>query len=264
MERIALWEHDIPCCRPDFGQEAPSCELYPVPSPRGMVVVLPGGGYTHLADHEGKPMAEKVNRFGWSAMVLRYRRHPYEAPVPQLDARRAVRLARYNAAAWGYRPDRILIMGFSAGAHLAGCTAFLEDGWAGDPDAPDPADRLSARPDGVILGYGVLTMGRFTHEGSRNCLLGARANDPAVLAAYSLENRVTDNAPPAFLWHTAEDGAVRVENSLQLAAALRAHNIPFELHVFPRGAHGVGLAESIPGTRRWPELMREWMDGLTL
>ena len=259
MQEIPLWEKDIPFYDAAVGQPAPSLMLFPVSRPRGMILVLPGGGYTHLAPHEGAPIAERMNGFGWSAAVLRYRLAPYQAPVPQLDARRAMRLLRFQSAAWGYAPDRILIMGFSAGAHLAACAALQADRWAGDPSSADPVERQSARPDGLISCYGVLTMGPFSHAGSRDSLLGEKAKDPALLAEYSLETRVTEDAPPAFLWHTAEDASVPVENSLGLAASLSARRVPFALHVFPRGRHGLGLAESTPCACRWPELLHEWL-----
>ena len=189
---------------------------------------------------------------------------PYRHPIPLGDAQRAIRTVRHRAAEWRIDPKRVGILGFSAGGHLAGsATTIFDDGKA---DAADPIDRQPCRPDAAVLCYAVLTFGEFRHNGSMVNLLG-KDPDPALQKEMSLENGVTPQTPPTFLWHTADDGAVPVENSLLFAMALRRHKVPFALHVFPRGPHGIGLAQGprgakAPAARQWPALCAEWLKGI--
>lgn len=147
-------------------------------------------------------------------------------------------------------------MGFSAGGHLAATLATHFD--SGDPDSADPVERFSCRPDAIVLGYAAVSFGRFRHHGSFQRLLG---NDPpeALVRDLSCEEQVTPETPPAFIWQTADDASVPVENSLLFAMALRRHRVPFELHVFPSGRHGLGLARELPEVARWTELCRDWL-----
>ncbi|MFO7535036.1 MAG: alpha/beta hydrolase [Kiritimatiellia bacterium] len=256
---IPLWPDGVPT--PDGvipPKETPQLQLYPVSgaAPTGFVVVCPGGGYARRADHEGEPIARMLNAAGMAAGVVIYRCAPHRFPVPQMDAMRAVRLARANAAAWSLKSDKIGILGFSAGGHLAASVATLAD--AGDPGSADPVARLSARPDAAILCYPVISFGEWGHRGSQNNLLGPLAS-PVLADQLSLEKRVDASTPPTFLWHTAEDSAVPVVNSLLFAQALAAHKIPFELHVFPNGGHGLGLAKDDPVVGQWPALCVKWL-----
>ena len=209
------------------------------------IVVCPGGGYGGLADHEGKDYAEWLNQHGIAAFVLKYRlgSQGYRHPRMLEDAARAVRLVRSKASQWGLDSERVGIMGSSAGGHLA--STLLTHFDAGDSAATDPVDRVSSRPALGILCYAVITMGGFTHQGSRSNLLGKEPS-PDLIWQLSNELQVTPKTPPTFLWHTVEDTAVPLENSLQFASALRKAGVPFDLHVYEKGRHGIGLADKAP------------------
>jgi acetyl esterase/lipase len=220
------------------------------------VIVLPGGSYRRRADHEGEPVARWLNEIGIHAFVLDYRVAPYKHPVPLIDAKRAIRYVRYHAAEWNIDPYRIGILGFSAGGHLASTTGTKFDG--GDPETDDPVERVSSRPDVMILGYPVITFGKHRHDGSMKNLLGvdAPADRRELL---SNELHVTSQTPPTFLWHTAEDETVPVENSLLFASALSLHKVPFDLHVYESGRHGLGLALDHPEAYLWTEACEKWI-----
>ncbi|MDY0168888.1 MAG: alpha/beta hydrolase [Thermoguttaceae bacterium] len=224
------------------------------------IVVCPGGGYGHLAvDHEGKQIAEWLNSFGVAAFVLEYRHRGrgYGHPAPLQDAQRAIRTVRAGAEAFGIDPKRIGILGFSAGGHLASTAATHFD--AGDPNAADPVERVSCRPDFALLCYAVIAFGEpFTHAGSQRNLLGPDAPEDLIRSCSS-EKQVSPETPPTFLWHTDEDRGVPSENSVQFYLACRRHGVPAELHVFRTGRHGLGLAADVPGTREWPKLFEQWM-----
>ncbi len=239
-------------------RETPRLELYPVSGgkPTGWVAVCPGGGYGGRAPHEAEPIARMLNAAGISAGVVHYRVSPHRGPVPQMDAMRAIRFARAHAAAWNILPDKIGILGFSAGGHLAASVAVHAD--HGDAGSADPVARLSARPDAAILCYPVISFGEWGHRGSRNNLLGPMPT-AAQMEQFSLEKQVDSATPPTFLWHTADDAGVPVQNSLLFAQALASHRIPFELHVFPKGAHGLGLATDDPIVGQWPALCVKWL-----
>jgi len=258
---LKLWPNveEIPGYRQDFPEEIPHLTpfLLKKEKPHGAVIVCPGGGYHHRAEHEGAPVAEWLNSLGISAFVLHYRVAPYQHPVPYWDARRAIRYVRYHAAEWNLDPEKIGILGFSAGGHLAASTGIYFD--EGNPKAADPVERMSSRPGLMVLAYPVIVMdGEFAHQGSRERLLG-EAPDPDALARMSLEKNVSANTPPAFLWHTANDASVPVENSLWMAAALSRCRVPFELHVFPEGKHGLGLAPNLPEVAVWKDLCAAWL-----
>ncbi|HOB33879.1 MAG TPA: alpha/beta hydrolase, partial [Verrucomicrobiota bacterium] len=212
------------------------------------IVICPGGAYQHLADHEGRVYAQWLNEHGVAAFVLKYRlgSDGYRHPRMLEDAARAVRTVRARASEWGIDPGRVGIMGSSAGGHLAATLLTHFD--AGDPNSADVIERQSSRPDIGILCYPVITMGPFTHRGSRNNLLGTNA-PPELIEDLSNELRVRKDTPPCFIWHTVEDRTVPVENSLRFAEALRAAGVPFELHLYEKGAHGLGLGvrSYVPG-----------------
>jgi acetyl esterase/lipase len=258
---IPLWPDGAPGVKEHTPPDIPNIVPYLLEKPErhGAVVVCPGGGYAGRADHEGAPIAQWLNGCGISAFVCNYRVTPYQHPYPSLDASRAVRWVRFHAAGWNVKPDRIGILGFSAGGHLASTVGTHYD--SGDPQAPDPIDRVGSRPDAMILCYPVITFGEFRHEGSMVNLLGA--NPPEDLrASLSNEQQVTRNTPPTFLWHTADDEGVPAENSLLMAEALRRNGVPFELHVFQSGPHGLGLAPEHPHVAHWAEVCGEWLSKL--
>ena len=226
---------------------------------RASVVVCPGGGYGHLAvDHEGRQVAEWLNGLGIAAFVLRYRHgKPHRHPEPLMDAQRALARVRHDAAKWELDPDRIGILGFSAGGHLASSagTLFHE----GDPEAEDPLDRVSCRPDFMILVYPVITLeGEAAHRGSRRNLLG---DDPApeLIERLSTHRQVTKRTPPTFLVHATDDRGVPVENTLLFYRALVKAGVPAELHVFPKGGHGFGLGKKGSSAAAWPGLCARWL-----
>ena len=223
-------------------------------------MICPGGGYGGLAAHEGKGYAQFLQMHGINAFVLKYRlgSASYRHPVMLGDAARALRTVRANAGAWKIDPDKIGIMGSSAGGHLA--STLLTHFDEGDAAAKDPIERVSSRPDLGILCYAVISMGPLTHRGSRKNLLGAEPS-AKLIKELSNELQVTPQTPPTFLWHTANDGAVKVENSLAFATALSKAKVPFALHVFENGRHGLGLASKPPykDTHPWAGDLLYWL-----
>jgi acetyl esterase/lipase len=209
------------------------------------MVVCPGGGYAGLAPHEGEAYALWLNQQGIAAFVLKYRlgSSGYRHPRMLQDAARAMRLVRFHAAEWKLDPKRLGIIGSSAGGHLA--STLLTHFDAGQTGAADPIDRVSSRPDLGVLCYAVITMGDDTHRGSRENLLGKDAS-PELIKELSNQLHVSQETPPCFLFHTYDDAAVPVENSLEFAAALRRARVPFELHIYEHGAHGLGLGTNSP------------------
>ena len=256
---IPLWDK-APGFEAGYGQAEPSITLYPVQNAHGAVLVLAGGGYHYKAEHEGVPVARKLNEYGFFTAVLDYRVAPYHAPVPQWDALRATQWLRHLAPEYGYQPDHVAILGFSAGGHLAASATYMRIGLP-ETKSDDPLKDLNSRPDAAILCYPVITLGAYTHEGSRNNLLGEGASQD-LIEAWSVERQIGEDARPAFVWHTSDDGAVPIQNSLMLTSALAERKVPFALHIWPHGSHGLGLAEETPGICRWPELAAEWLRSL--
>ncbi|HEY3397158.1 MAG TPA: alpha/beta hydrolase [Armatimonadota bacterium] len=263
-EIIRLWEDPAPLATGDAAGDIPTLTVFLPPAELATgqaVVVCPGGGYGGLAcDHEGYQIGAWLNERGIAAFMLRYRVAPYRHPAPLLDAQRAVRTVRARAAEWGVDPARIGIWGFSAGGHLV-ATVGTQPG-ACDPAATDPVDRVSARPDFLILCYPVISLtAPYSHFGSRDNLLGVPAN-PALSAALSAETQVTADTPPTFLFHTDADEGVPAENSVAFYLALRQAGVPAELHIYRPGGHGVGLAQSDEVLCTWPERLADWLRGL--
>jgi acetyl esterase/lipase len=262
-ETIKLWEQGAP------GEQATKPEVEPVlllsrPNESvavpTAVIVIPGGGYAHLAmDHEGAQIADWLNSMGVTAFVLKYRMSStgHRHPVPMLDGQRAIRAVRARANEWNIDPNRIGIIGFSAGGHLASTLGtHFDDGMS---KAEDRIDRVSSRPDFMILCYPVISMTtNFIHRGSRDNLLGPNP-DKSLLDELSNETQVTRDTPPTFLFHTTEDTAVPPENSIAFYTALRKAGVPAELHLYEHGPHGVGLARNIAGTNTWPDRARDWL-----
>jgi acetyl esterase/lipase len=258
-----LWPEGAPGAVGAEAVDKPKITVYRAPADkanRAAVVVCPGGGYVVLAsDHEGRMVAEWLNSFGVSAFVLQYRLGPrYRHPAPLQDAQRAIRMVRARAAEWGVDPDRIGILGFSAGGHLASTAATHFD--EGKADATDPIERVRSRPDFAILCYPVISfVTPAVHAGSRSSLLGENP-DPKLVESLSGELQVTPRTPPTFLWHTDDDEAVPVENSVLFFQAMKRAKVPGELHVFAHGKHGVGLAPDDPVLSQWPHLCAQWME----
>ncbi len=256
-----LWPSGAPGAKGSQPEDIPSFQHYPAPADRATgaaIVVCPGGGYGRLAPHEGHDVAVWLNSIGVSAFVLKYRLGPrYNHPAMLWDVQRALRTVRARAAGWKVDPQRIGVMGFSAGGHLSSTAATHFDD--GNPQASDPIDRVSSRPDVAILCYPVISLQPpFAHMGSRKNLLG---DNPAaeLVELLSNEKQVTAKTPPTFLFHTVDDAGVPVENSMLFADALRKNKVPYEMHLFEHGRHGVGLAKDDPALSAWPKLLENWL-----
>jgi acetyl esterase/lipase len=258
---LPLWNGPAPGALGDSADDQPTITPFLVPAARATgaaVVVCPGGGYAHLAtDKEGDQIALWLNSLGVSGFVLKYRLGPkYHHPIELGDAQRAIRTVRSHAAEYHVQPDRIGIMGFSAGGHLASTAGTHFD--AGDASAADPIDRVSSRPDFLILCYPVISFGPFAHRGSERMLLGDQP-DPKLVENLSNELQVTPQTPPTFLFHTTADTTVPVENSVLFYSALRKAGVPAELHIYERGPHGVGLAQTDEALSSWPARLADWL-----
>jgi acetyl esterase/lipase len=260
-QEVPLWETGAPGATGEADTDKPTITIYR--AARGAngtgVIVAPGGGYANLAiDHEGRQVASWFNAMGVSAYVLKYRLGPrYHHPIELGDAQRAIRTVRSRAKELGVAPDRIGMIGFSAGGHLAATAGTHFD--AGKREAADTLDRVSSRPDFLILGYPVISFDpAIAHAGSVKNLLGDRP-DAALIDDMSLERQVTAQTPPTFLFHTTTDATVPVENAVRFYLALRKAGVPAEMHIFANGPHGVGLALGDPALSMWPTLLSNWL-----
>jgi acetyl esterase/lipase len=261
-KEMLLWEKGTPGAVGNEAADKPTLTISLPPSVQAngaAVVICPGGGYGFLAvDHEGKQIAQWLNSVGVAAFMLKYRIAPrYRHPAPMLDAQRAVRVVRARAKEWNVDPKRVGIWGFSAGGHLASTVATHFD--SGKPNSDDPTERVSCRPDFAILAYPVVTFyPPYAHVGSRNNLLG-KDPDPQLVENLSNDKQVTAQTPPTFLFHTNADAGVVPENSILFYMALRKAGVPAELHIYEKGAHGVGLAQNDPVLSSWAERLKAWM-----
>jgi acetyl esterase/lipase len=256
-----LWPEGAPGALGTSANDIPKLTAYlPDPAKRtgASMLILPGGGYGALAGHEGAGYAEWLTEQGIACYVLQYRlgSHGYRHPRMLEDAARGLRMVRALARRDGLDPARVGVMGSSAGGHLASTLLTRFD--AGQADAGDPFDRESSRPDLGVLCYPVITMGPLGHNGSRNNLLGKDAPADLVLAL-SNELQVTAQTPPTFIWHTVEDATVPVENALLFASALRKAGVPFDLHIYEKGAHGLGFGRPGREAPPWAAHFRFWL-----
>ena len=247
---FALWSDGAPGALGSAEKDIPTLTIFlpdPAKATGAAMVICPGGGYGGLAQHEGKSYALWLNEQGIAGFVLKYRLAPsgYHHPAMLQDAARAVRTVRARAEEWKLDPKRIGIIGSSAGGHLASTLVTHFD--AGKADAADVIERASSRPDLGILCYPVISMGEFTHAGSKKNLLGENPS-PELVKDLSNELQVTKETPPCFIFHTVEDTAVPVENALLFAGALRRAGVPFDLHIYERGKHGIGLGSQPYGS----------------
>jgi acetyl esterase/lipase len=243
-----LWPGGAPGALGNEDADKPSLTFWLAPNPNGAaVLVCPGGGYSHLAlDHEGKQIAEWFNSFGVSAFVLKYRLGPrYHYPAQLNDARRAISIIRTRAAELKVDPNKIGVMGFSAGGHLASTlSTHFQPG---------------ERPDFAILVYPVISFTTiYTHSGSMRNLLG---DNPDTLLVWNLssELQVTSQTPPTFLFSTSGDTGVPAENSVLYYLALRKAGVPAEMHIYQNGPHGAGLAQKDPVLSTWPARLKDWL-----
>ena len=262
-----LWPSGAPGAKGDADGDKPKLTIYLPPEKTATgaaVVICPGGGYGHLAmDHEGHQIAQWLNSIGVAGFILQYRHRNsgagYGHPAPLQDAQRAIRMVRSRAKEWNIDPNRIGILGFSAGGHLASSagTHFNER----YSDAKDATDDVSSRPDFMILIYPVISFTEWcAHTGSRQNLLGKDPNE-SLVESLSNERQVTPETPPTFLVHTYEDTGVPAENSIYFYLALRKAKVPAEMHIYQKGPHGFGLGKNHGAVSSWPARCADWMRG---
>jgi acetyl esterase/lipase len=261
-----LWPDGAPGAKGEAEGDKPTLTIYLPPQEKATgaaIVICPGGGYGALAmDHEGHQIGQWLNSFGVAGFIVKYRHRNsgagYGHPAPLQDAQRAIRTVRSRAREWGVDPNRIGVLGFSAGGHLASSAATHFNESFSEPK--DSIDRVSCRPDFAVLVYPVISFTEpFTHTGSRKNLLGANP-DKALVEKMSSEKQVTPQTPPTFLVHTWEDKGVPAENSICFYLALRKAGVPAEMHIFLKGPHGFGLGQKLGGASAWPKLCEKWME----
>ncbi|MFV0561165.1 MAG: alpha/beta hydrolase [Enterococcus sp.] len=232
---------------------------------RPVVIICPGGGYEKVSPREGEAVAIRMNSFGFHACILEYSIAPNRYPTALIELAKAVKYLRQHSTEWHVDPDKIIVAGFSAGGHLAG---NLGVAWNNELLKEEVSGEATLwKPNALLLCYPVISSGEFAHQGSFNALLGD-TKESNLKRSLSLETQVTPATPPTFIWHTVSDAAVPVENTLLFANALQKNNIPFELHLFPKGEHGLSLATeetSLDSSKqneavsKWPELFELWV-----
>lgn len=241
---------------------------------RPLIIICPGGGYGHHSPREGEAIAIKMLDMGYNAVVLRYSLAPNEFPCQLYETAYTIDYVRKHAKEWDINPQKIIVAGFSAGGHVAASLGTMWNSKELEYFAKDilGVEQEAIKPNGMLLGYPVITSGEYAHRGSFENLIKSRYDE--LLDVVSLEKRVSKDTPKAFIWHTVTDGSVPVENSMLLAAALRKAGVSFELHLFPEGSHGLGLSTKETDTKDgkhyqpevavWTELFKVWLDKLTV
>lgn len=264
IRTIRLWTGEAPRAKGTACEDTPTLTIFdPQPGHENgsAVVVLPGGAYAHLAANlEGRQVADWFTSRGFRAFILSYRliSNGYLLPVPLLDARRAVQTVRARASDYHINPTRIVMIGFSAGGHLAALAATQPVD--GDPNAIDPIERESSRPDFLVLGYPWIgAISSDTSHLSYCKLFNVMDQCEELRKAYSPDLFVTAKTPPTFWYHTADDQTVPVEQGLRFYEALIKAGVPAEAHIFPHGPHGSGLGKGDPSMDQWPGLLETWL-----
>lgn len=265
-ESYRLWQGKAPGATGDTPDDVPRLTVFRPASPSGddpAVVIAPGGGYMMLADIlEGHDPAAWFSARGVTAFVLTYRTgHAARLPVVLEDGARSIRFVRAHARAFGIDPSRIAMMGFSAGGHLAASTVVHAA--AGDPDSPDAVERVSSRPDYLILAYPWLEGTMIDPDGtSQYCRFAREGHVPCRAEEYTRfvpTRDVTGREPPTFLYHSTTDALVPVGGAVRFHMALHDKGVPVEMHAFGHGAHGTGIGGSDPSLSMWPILMENWL-----
>jgi acetyl esterase/lipase len=266
IQTIRVWPGKAPGAAGNGPQDIPTLTIFK-PSDRTngtAVIVAPGGAYMGLAaNHEGRQVADWLTARGITAFVLRYRLGPnYLLPTPLLDAQRAIRTVRARAKEFDLDPNRIGMLGFSAGGHLTASAGTMHD--EGKADAADLIERVSDRPDFIVLGYPALLMLRYGTQGRLaycDLMKVKQGCDREYLDRYTPELHVDSRTPPTFLFHTTDDGTVPASDSVVFYSALTKAGVPAELHIFEHGHHGVGLGNGDAALAEWPALLDTWMRG---
>lgn len=260
-----LWDAQVPLAQGNEEVDKPSTTVY-FPTKQkangAAIVICPGGGYVTLAiDHEGRQVAKWYADMGFTAIVLTYRigtwdHKKYQHPAPFLDASRAMRYVRFKAKEWKINPEKIGMMGFSAGGHLASCVATMWDG--GNPKSTNLIDKQSSKPNFLVLVYPVITF-RTKHAFTfgRGVLLGENASKEKI-DSLSTEMQVSTHTPPTFMMYTDEDD-INAMNAILFYTALKENRIAAELHIFERGKHGFGLFPEESTIKKWPDLLKNWL-----
>lgn len=215
------------------------------------IIVLPGGGWGGHSPQEGAPIAEFYSAYGFHAFVLKYRVAPDKYPAPVCDVQRLIKYLRANANALAVDPNRIFVIGFSAGGHLAALSCVADDVCL----LGDELDSYSHRPNGAILGYSVIIS-------EKSCAIKICENEKQLENELAVLNKINCDTPPMFIWHTLEDNCVMADESIKLATVLRQNNVSFELHLFPHGPHGLGLAPNNSDVAAWADLSLKWLERL--
>jgi acetyl esterase/lipase len=259
-QTIRLWPTTAPGALGDSSADIPTLTIYRpkiIASTHAAMIICPGGGYYYCAPNEIKPPANWLNSLGITAFVLRYRLGPtYRYPIPLEDVQRAIRLVRSRAVEFDIDPDRVGVIGFSAGGHLAAGAATAFD--LGNPRALDTVDRSSSRPDLAMLVYPVITMKLcYGKTRSREFLLGKNPS-PELIERASIEDHVSPQTPPCFIIQAADDRVISPSNSLLMATACFGSKVPFELHIYPRGGHGFDVGSRDPLMKPWLTLASAW------
>ncbi|MBS6501733.1 alpha/beta hydrolase [Clostridium tertium] len=237
---------------------------------RETIIMCPGGGYVMTSDREAEPVALKFVAEGFNVVVLRYSVAPNKFPKALIELAATVDYVRSKSKEWNVDKDKIIVCGFSAGGHLAGSLGVLWDNKILEEALEINKDNI--KPNAMILCYPVITSGEFAHKGSFDNLLGENVSE-VEREKLSLEKLVSKNTPTTFLWHTFDDGAVPVQNSLFFANSLASNNVPFELHIYPNGVHGLSLCEELTAMNgqsehinqhagTWFKLAVEWIKNL--
>ncbi|MEM8891305.1 MAG: alpha/beta hydrolase [Bacteroidota bacterium] len=263
-ESVLLWPEGAPGALGEDPEDQPKLDLYLVKGAADntpVVVICPGGGYWNLAmDHEGDQIARWFQARGVHAFVLSYRlaKHGYKHPSMLYDAQRGLRYVRAHADKWGIDKEKVGILGFSAGGHLASTASTHFD--KGNANAKDPIDREHSRPNYAVLAYPVIAFGEdFTHKGSQRNLIGKNPS-AEMIELLSNEKQVTSDTPPSFLVHTSQDKAVPPENSIVYYLALRKAGVPAELHIYQEGRHGLGMINTPnPVFNSWADRLEDWL-----
>jgi len=254
MEKFKMWD-----VIPGMCESEPDLEYYKAPNKKtdACIIIFPGGGYGFCSPHEGEGYAKFFNEIGIDAFVLQYRVAPHRFPLPLLDARRSIRWVRYNAQKFGINPEKIAVMGSSAGGHLAALVSTYKNEL--EYENQDEIDKIDYLPNYQILCYPVINFADLgiCHVGSVKNMLGF---EQLELAANFDPSRIADEkTPEAFIWHTSNDGAVNVSNSLRYGERLREKSVNFEMHIFPDGPHGLGLSKNNPYVAKWSDLLIDWL-----